>query len=129
MGNTVGVRFLSAEWLDCLRVATSTASPAVALTVCQRVVGGPYGDVAYVLRVADGRVRVEPGPPAGEVDVELTTDYETAAAISQGVLSPASAFAAGRLRVGGTVGALVDHQESFAELGALLAGMAEATTY
>jgi hypothetical protein len=123
------VRFLSPEWLDRLGAATSTASPDVALSVCQRVTGGPAGDVEYVLRVARGQVRVEPGPPAGPVDVELTTDYETAAAISRGWLSPAAAFAAGRLRVGGAVGSLVAYQESFAQLGALLAGMAEATTY
>jgi len=129
MGETVGVRFLSAEWLDRLGAAMSTASPAAALSVCQRVTGGPDGDVEYVLRLADGRVRVEPGPSATPVDVELTADYETAAAISQARLSPAAAFAGGRLRVAGDIGAIVERHESFAELGALLAGMAEATTY
>ncbi len=129
MGETVGVRFLSPEWLERMGEATATATAGAALSVHQRVTGGPDGDVSYVLRVAGGRVRFQPGPPPGPVDVEFTTDYETAAAISQGHLSPAAAFAAGRMRVGGEVGALGAHQESLAGIGALLAGVSEATTY
>jgi hypothetical protein len=121
------VRFLSPEWLDSLQAATAPASPTADLRVRQRVTGGPDGDVEYVLALAGGEVRFEPG--AGPADVELTTDYDTAAAISQGTLSPASAFASGRLRVGGAVSSLVANQEAFAAIGRLLAGVAEATTY
>lgn len=123
------MRFLSQEWLEQMSAAASTASPDVALSVHQSVTGGPDGDVEYILRLAGGRVRFEPGPAATPADVELTSDYETAAAISQGRLSPASAFAAGRLRMGGAVSSLVAHQEVFTELGRLLAGVAGATTY
>ena len=123
------MRFLSPEWLEHMRVSTSTASPTVEVSVHQRVTGGPDGDVEYPLWLADGRVRVEPGPASPPADVELTSDYDTAAAISQGRLSPASAFAAGRLRVGGAVSSLVSHQEAFTEVGKLLAPLAEATTY
>ena len=126
MGDNTQVRFLSPEWLDALRAAAAPATPGTDLRVRQRVTGGPDGDVEYVLALAGGEVRVEAGGPA---DVDLTTDYETAAAISQGVLSPAAAFAAGRLRVGGAVSSLVDHQDAFADIGTLLAGVAEATTY
>jgi hypothetical protein len=129
MGDTMGVRFLSPEWLDRLRQATGAAAPDAALSVHQRVTGGPEGDVEYVLRVAGGRVRFEPGAPADRVDVALTTDYPTAAAISQGALSPAAAFAAGRMRVAGSLAALVASQEAVAAIGDLLAGVAEATTY
>jgi len=121
------VRFLSPEWLDSLQTATAPASPAADLRIRQRVTGGPDGDVEYVVALAGGEVRFEAG--AGPADVELTTDYATAAAISQGQLSPASAFAAGRLRVGGTVSSLVAHQEAFAGIGRLLGSVAEATTY
>ena len=121
------MRFLSPEWLAQLASVTAGASPAVDLSVRQRVTGGPDGDVAYTLRLANGTVTFEPG--AGEADVELISDYETAAAISQGHLSPASAFAAGRLRIAGSISALVAHQETFAEMAKLLAGVAEATTY
>lgn len=127
MGENERVRFLSPEWLAHMTEATGSASPAATLTVHQRVTGGPEGDVDYTVHVADGRVRFVPGP--GPDDVELVSDYETAAAISQGRLSPASAFAAGRLRIGGSVSALVAHQEAFAVLSKVLAGVAEATTY
>ena len=123
------MRFLSPEWLEHMRVATATASTVVAVSVHQRVTGGPDGDVEYTLRLGDGAVRVEPGPASPPADIELSSDYATAAAISQGRISPASAFAAGRLRVGGAVSSLVSHQEAFAEVGKLLARVAEATTY
>lgn len=127
MGDNGRVRFLSREWLDHLSSLTSGASAATTLSVHQRVIGGPDGDVEYTLRLAGGRVAFEPGP--GHGDLELTSDYETAAAISQGLLTPAAAFAAGRLRIAGPVSAVVAHEEALAELGTLLAGVAEATTY
>ena len=127
MGDNGPVRFLSPEWLAHLASTTATAAPTVSLRVHQRVTGGPDGDVEYTLQLADGKVALQPGP--GPAEVELVSDYETAVAISQGRLSPAAAFAAGRLRVGGEVSALVAHQAAFAEIGKLLAGVAEATTY
>ncbi|MGI8807101.1 MAG: SCP2 sterol-binding domain-containing protein [Acidimicrobiales bacterium] len=123
------MRFLSAEWLEHMSAATATASPAIDFSVHQRVTGGPDGDVEYTLRTAAGQVRFEPGPAKAPADVELRADYDTAAAISQGRISPASAFAAGRLRVSGEISTLVRHQEAFAEIGKLLAGMAATTTY
>ena len=121
------MRFLSPEWLERMSAATSSASPAVALSVHQRVTGAPDGDVEYTLRVAKGRVTFKPGP--GAADVELVCDYQTAVAISRGVLTPASAFAAGQLRVGGAVSSLVVHQEVFSQLGQLVSGATNATTY
>lgn len=128
MGDNGPVRFLSAEWLERMAAATTTASPGADVVVHQRVTGGPEGDVEYVLRARRGTVSFEPGP-AADADVTLVTDYATASAISQGRLSPASAFAAGRLRVIGSVGPLVASQEVFGGLGRLLAGVSEATTY
>ena len=122
-----GMRFLSPEWLDRMQSSTADASADATVSVHQRVTGGPDGDVEYTLRVAGGRVTFEPGP--GAADVELVSDYDTAAAISRGELSPAKAFAAGRLHVQGSVTSLVAHQEVFADLGMLLAGVAGATTY
>lgn len=121
------MRFLSRDWLERMAAATSATSPTASLSVHQRVTGGPDGDVEYTLRLAHGTIRFEPGP--GPADVELVSDYETAAAISQGRLRPATAFATGRLRVQGSVSCLVAHREVFAELGTVLAGMADATTY
>lgn len=111
-----------------MRTATTGASPGADLRIRQRVTGGPDGDVSYTLALAGGQVRFEAGAD-GPADVELTTDYPTAAAISQGRLSPASAFAAGRLSMAGAVGSLVAHQDAFADIGRLLAGVARETTY
>ncbi|HEX2119908.1 MAG TPA: SCP2 sterol-binding domain-containing protein [Acidimicrobiales bacterium] len=122
------MRFLSAEWLERMAAATAPASPGADVAVHQRVTGGPDGDVEYTLRVGGGKVAFEPGPATG-ADVTLVSDYATAAAISQGRLSPAAAFAAGRLRVIGPVGPLVASQEVFAGMGRLLAGVSESTTY
>ena len=128
MGDNARVRFLSSEWLERMEAATSGAEPTGAtVSVHQRVTGGPDGDVEYTLRLAGDRVTFEPGPGAG--DVEVVSDYETAAAISQGHLSPARAFAAGQLRVRGSVTALVLAQDAFARLGPRVAGVAGATTY
>jgi putative sterol carrier protein len=122
------MRFLSPQWLERMAAATAAASPGVEISVHQRVTGTPDGDVEYTLRLRAGTVTFEPGP-SSDADVTLLSDYATAAAISQGVLSPASAFAAGRLRVVGPVGRLVANQQAFADLGKLLTGVADATTY
>jgi len=133
MGDNGPVRFLSRQWLDHLSSLTSASSPTTTLSIHQRVTGGPDGpdfpdgDVEYTLRLVGGRVVFEPGP--GDADLDLTSDYETAAAISQGFLTPAAAFAAGRLRIGGPVSVVVAHYEALAEIGTLLAGVPGDTTY
>ena len=121
------MRFLSGEWLDRMASSMAPAPPDVSVAVHQRVTGGPDGDVEYTLRLAGGAVSVEPGP--GAADLQIVEDYETAAAISQGLLSPAAAFASGRLRLAGPVGALIEHQEALAAVGERMAALAAATTY
>lgn len=121
------MRFLSPEWLDQVARATAAAAPGVALSIHHRITGGPDGDVEYTVRLGPGAVTVEPGP--GSADVEVVQTYETAVGISQGHLTPAAAFAAGRLRLGGAVGILVEHQDAVAALGPLLAGVPGTTTY
>jgi SCP-2 sterol transfer family len=121
------VRFLSGEWLEHLAVAMGGSPVDLRLSIHQRVTGGPEGDVEYTILLDGGRATVEPGP--GGADVEMIEDYGTAAAISQGRLSPAAAFASGRLRLGGAVGSLVEHQDAIAALGRRLADLAGATTY
>ena len=123
------MRFLSPEWLESMRTATSGVSPAATLRIHQRVTGGPDGDVEYTLALAGGEVRFEPGPPAGPADVELTTDYATAAAISQGRLSPAAAFASGRLKLGGRVGVLAGHAGVLSGLGDAFGSLRATTEY
>jgi len=131
------VRFLSPEWLDQLAAAAASsddlrrASAGVSVAIRQVVTGGPGGDVDYLVRLDRGRVSVEPraGGDTGTADVEITEDYATAAAISQGLLTPAAAFAGGRLKLGGRVGLLVEHSSVFSALGGVFAASSAATTY
>lgn len=135
------VRFLSPEWLE--RVAEALrdkdevrqATRGLRFTLRQVVTGGPEGDVVYRMEIVDGAVHVLPGPGEaagggpGGADVALIEDYETAVAVSRGEITPAEAFATGRLKVDGQVALLVDHQEVFARLGSLLEPVRAETEY
>ncbi|MEA2716499.1 MAG: sterol transfer family [Actinomycetota bacterium] len=136
-------RFLSDEWFALVRevlVATALADPAAdpshegggngrrPVTVRHRVTEGPDGEVDYVVRAGPGRFSIEPGR-SGPVDIEVVETYASAAAISQGRLTPAAAFASGRLHLTGDVALLADRQRDFAALGQLLAPVRAATTY
>lgn len=127
-------RFLSAEWLEQLAVAAAAsddlrrASAGTTVAVRQVVSDGPDGDVDYVVRVDRGTVSITSGAE-GLTDVEISEDYATAAAISQGLLTPAAAFAAGRLKLGGRVGLLVEHAPLFAAVGGVFAAVRATTTY
>ena len=126
--------FLSDEWLDQLAAAAQddeelqTATTGVSLTVQQVVTGGTEGDVAWYVRLADGKVEIGPGRTT-DADVVITESHETATAVSLGDLSPAEAFASGRLKLGGRVGLLVRHQRAFDRLAAAMATVHDATTY
>ena len=127
-------QFLSPAWIE--QIASSAAArdvppplaPEISLTVRQTVRGGPEGDVSYSVRLAQGFVTVTPDDP-GEADVEVSSDYDTAVAISKGELSPAVALAAGLLRVGGKVGLLVEHHDAFLALGDLMGPVRTTTEY
>jgi len=133
-------RFLSEEWFALVRDAVpgpaehdtrgdpGDSPPAHLVTVRHRVMGGPDGDVDYVVRAGSGRFSVERGTP-GPVDIEVVEDYDSAFAISQGHLPPAAAFATGRLKLEGDVALLAARQGDFAALGQLLAPVRAATTY
>ena len=126
-------RFLSQEWFALVREALADPdgppgeSPAT-VAVRHRVFGGPDGDIDYVVRAGSGRYSVEPGA-GGPVDIEVIESYDSAAAISQGTVTPAAAFAAGRLKLEGDVALLAERQDDFAALGQLLAPVRAVTTY
>jgi len=126
-------QFLSPEWLAELGGAAAASEPlraasaGVRLTVRHVVTGGPQGDVEYRVRFDDGRVEVLAGP--GEADVEVHQDYETAAAVSRGRLTPATAFGSGRMRLGGRPGLLAEHRDTLGRLGDVFAAVRSGTTY
>ncbi|HVF13033.1 MAG TPA: SCP2 sterol-binding domain-containing protein [Acidimicrobiales bacterium] len=145
-------RFLSGEWFESVRAALSGPgedrggpdqggpTPPVApdnsdvdlgpgtMAVRHRVTGGPDGDVDYVVRASSGRFSIEPGG-GGPVDVDIAEDYDCAAAISQGRLTPTAAFATGRIALEGDVALLAARQRDFAALADLLAPVRAVTTY
>lgn len=121
------MRFLSPEWLAQLASSISVTRPDICLSIHQRVTGGPGGDIEYTLRFEHCVVSATPGP--GSADVEMVQDYQTAVAISQGRLSPSAAFGAGLLRLGGSIGLLVEHRDVLALVGGGMTELAEATTY
>jgi putative sterol carrier protein len=67
--------------------------------------------------------------PAPRVDLRLTTDYPTAAAIAAGDLAAQRAFVEGRLRVGGDLSLLIAHQRALAAVEDALAGVRARTTF
>ena len=102
--------FLSEEWLAEMAAAAARA-PGVTgierLVVENAVTGVPgRGDVRYCLVVTDDALRVETGEELPASDVELVTDYETAARLAQGAMNAQQALADGRLTVRGKIGAL-----------------------
>lgn len=127
-------RFLSEEWFALVQAAlpvddgAGATGETTAVSVRHRVTGGPDGDVDYVVRAASGRFTVGPGGE-GPVDIEIIESYESASAISQGLLTPAAAFAAGRLKLAGDVALLAERQEDFTAFGQLLAPVRATTTY
>ena len=126
-------RFLSPDWLAQMAAAAGEsealrdAASGLHLSVRQVVRGGPDGDVDYTVRLAGGTVAVVPGDGAG--DLEVLSDYATAAAISQGRLSAAAAFASGRLKLGGRVGTLAGHAAVLTGLGDVFGSLRATTEY
>jgi hypothetical protein len=136
-------RFLSEDWFALARAALSEdadedavadadagadADAASSVSVRHRVTGGPDGDVDYLVRARAGRFTIEPGE-GGPADIEIIETYGSAAAISQGLLTPAAAFAAGQLKLAGDVALLAERQSDFVALGRLLAPVRATTTY
>jgi hypothetical protein len=130
--------FLSAEWIARLaaaarddpelKEAARDSSFAVQQVVTGTGDGTGDGTVAWYVRFANGAVEVGAGRTP-EPDVIITESLEAATAISRGELTPADAFSAARLRLGGRVGLLVRHQRAFERLAAVAAAVDETTTY
>jgi putative sterol carrier protein len=127
-------RFLSEEWLAELDQAIaddeqiSSAASGVDLTIQQVVTRRGAADVCYATRVADGRVRLRPGR-VEDADAVIREDYETAAALARGETSPQDAILAGRIRVSGNLGALLEGQQVLERVRACLDEVRARTDY
>jgi putative sterol carrier protein len=125
-------RFLSDDWLDELTralagsAALAEAAVGVELTV-QQVVTGDDG-AAWWIRLSGGQVSTGAGH-AGAADVTLTTDRVTAVALARGELAAQDAFAAGRLRVGGDITAIIRHGAALASIDDAVADVRDRTDW
>ncbi len=93
---------------------------------------GTVRTVRTVLTIAEGHAHLALDPDGGAsdaADVTMLLGYDDTLAMAQGVLEPADALAAGRVRVRGDLAALVAAQSvlqaASAELGPALAGLAD----
>lgn len=128
--------FLSPEWIDALATAVAGAPGAnpipmgevARLTLRHRIEAAPHGDVEFGVELGPEGPVVRPGP-VPSADIEVVQDYATAAAISRGTITPATAFASGQVRMGGRVGLLTRHREGLARFADALATLRESTTY
>ncbi len=111
--------FLSPEWMeeldDAARASATLAAIEGPLVVEQRVTGTTHGDRCYHLLLGDGPARVVPGA-ASSPDLVLSTDYDTARAIHEGVENAQRALSAGRLRVHGNLDAVLDRVDALSVL-------------
>lgn len=73
------------------------------------VTGGPDGDIDYYLSVGDGTAALGLGT-LDAADASVGSDYETAAAISQGELNVQMAFMSGKIKVGGNMAKIMMYQ-------------------
>ena len=95
--------------------------------------GGNGGTVRTVLTIAEGgaRLALDPdGSASDAADVTVLLGYADALAMARGLLEPAEALAAGRIRVRGDLAALVAAQSvlnaASAQLGPTLDGLTDA---
>lgn len=124
--------FLSPAWFAALDEAAraqrslGTTTADVELVVEQRVTGSPFGEVVFHIAFDQGRIVVANGP-AEAPGISFNQDYATARAIAAGTESAQRAFMTGRLRVGGDLRLLLQHQDSLAALDDLFASVRTST--
>jgi putative sterol carrier protein len=108
--------FLTDEWLEALGTALSghegftSAIGGVDLTLSFEVTDPPEGSLsAYTLTLDDGSVSVAPGG-SESADATISSNYESAVAISKGELNTQMAFMTGKIKITGNMGKLLQHQ-------------------
>lgn len=103
------VAFLSQEWLDRQRELATVWPERLGASARVQVVvaGGPDGELAYLQVFDDGRL-VECALTRDDgADVTLNQTYADAVAIATGELDASAAFMQGRVKVVGSMGALM----------------------
>jgi hypothetical protein len=102
-------KWLTAEWFDQTRAmaADQPAHPGLSVRIQHTVTGGPDGDISYFWVLDDGRIQSGGGGTVEQPDVTLTSVWNDAVSMCRGDLDPSVAFMQGRLKVAGSMGAML----------------------
>jgi putative sterol carrier protein len=108
-------QFLSEQHMEAATEALNSdtsfkeAMANVDLALQFTVTDGPSGDTEYFLKVGDDVATVALGE-LPDADASVTSDYESATAISQGDLNVQMAFMTGKIKVGGNMAKVMMYQ-------------------
>jgi putative sterol carrier protein len=109
-------QFLTEAWLQALTEATNahdgfrSAIANVDLTLQFEVTDPPEGALGRYYVAVSGGEAVAAAGDAEDADASITSNYETAVAISKGELNTQMAFMTGKIKVGGNMGKIMMHQ-------------------
>jgi putative sterol carrier protein len=121
-------KFLSEEHMETGSAALNSdssfqdAMANVDLGLQFNVTGGPDGDTDYFLQISDGSASLQLGELEG-FDASVSSDYESASAISQGDLNVQMAFMTGKIKVGGNMAKVMMHQGLINEFARVTSGL------
>jgi hypothetical protein len=101
---------MSPEWFEEVLtvVGDRTVGLGVAAEVQCEITGGPEGDLVCHWVIEEGRLTKAGLGQAEKADVVLTVAWSDATSIQRGDLDPNVAFMQGRLKVAGSMGAMLD---------------------
>jgi putative sterol carrier protein len=124
---TVAVKFLSDEWAKAVTEALNSneawKQQAAGKTVkIQNVVAAPDGERKYYLNVENGNSEVSTGE-LPDAEATLSSDYETAAAMSRNELNATAAYMSGKLKIQGDLMKLMQLQGLFNTLPQAIKGI------
>lgn len=111
----MAVKFLSPEWLSEVTTALENhqgfqeAARGMELAIQFNVLESPLGDTGYHLMVTPQAITIALGVRE-DLDITISQNYETAAAIMKGDLNVQSAFITGKIKVSGNLAKLMVHR-------------------
>lgn len=113
----MGVKFLSDEWAQAVTEALNSndafKQQAQGKTVkIQNVVNTPEGEKKYYLDLKDGQATVATGE-LPDAEATLSSDYDTATALTKAELNATAAYMSGKLKIQGDLMKLMQLQGLF----------------
>ena len=118
----MAVKFLSDEWAAAYTDALAThdgfqsSISSASMSLQFNVTDGDNGPVNYYIAIADASASMAIGE-IDDADATISSDYETASAISQGDMNTQTAFMTGKIKVTGNLATLMMHQAIITQWG------------